>query len=840
MTGSGLKSIPLSAFPAEAWTSLVGENANSGDGIGAYYQSVPWLYAAVNLIANACGSIPIRWQDAGSEEPIDEPGETWAQSFGDLLNAVTGDLLLYGAAYVFRANNRRGVPTELRRLLPTTITPKFDEMAGLTHFERHLNGKTMRLELKDVVYIWEPNRVSEVGPGTSRARAALAASGALANIDHSTTSLFSAGALRPTIISLEDPMDPAEVEKTASTIKRRLQGVKNAFGFTAISGKVSFQTLGDPPSSLAMPELTDSKRQDVATALGVPQTLLFSNAANYACLPGDQRVYTPYGAIPIADMAEGDVIWQYDPEGGIVENVVTAITPQGKAPVYEVRTPNRLLRASDNHLFLVVKVLKGTGNGGGGTKRQSHYFDWKRADELEPGDILVTMEETPDKGETITQGEPLSVELMELLGLYLGDGDSTQGRTLRFAIPAGQEQDVYAAKAERVFTRAYTGVGPMTAKRGKYIFSVNSADAARLVAKMGVTGNAYTKRVPSWVYTASRELRLAFLRGYLDSDGTVDAVRGQITYASASSDLAADVRYLAITCGIPVSNLMHDVGRTGNFGPIEIHRFTCGYPEYNRQIGSNEEKRAARLLNEGNGSRNGRYQQGKTYNIRSLTLPPGVGLSRVVSVDYVGEQDVYDLSTIGSHTFIAEGIVVHNTASQDVLSFYDMTVIPISMRILSAFNSQVFEALGFTAETAEDELEVYQQMQSDQVGALAQLVDRRIITINEARERVGFAPFEDPELPEEPAAAPVVEADEPDELPEPEDNPADRQQRDELRAWERFVTRRVKEGKALRPFKAEYLPALTVAAIEGQIEGETDVSAVKAVFEEAERWLGYP
>jgi HK97 family phage portal protein len=462
MTGNGLKSIPLSAFGPEAWTSLFG-SASEGTA-AAYYERVPWLYAPVNLIANAVGSLPVRWEDPATDEPIDEPSTTWGQSFGDLLNAVTGDLLLYGAGYVFRANNRRGVPTELRRLLPTTITPKFDAVAGLTHFERRLNGQMMRLELADVIYFWEPNRVGETGPGTSRARAALAASGALAAIDASTENLFANGAIRPTIAFIDEQMPDAELQRVESTIRRRLQGVKNAFGFTAVSKKVEFSTIGDKPSDLTMPELTASKRQDVATALGVPESMLSSSAANYA------------------------------------------------------------------------------------------------------------------------------------------------------------------------------------------------------------------------------------------------------------------------------------------------------------------------------------------------------------------------------------------TSHQDTLNFYDMTVIPIAKKLLSAFNSQCFEALGFCVETAEDELEIYQAMQGEQVAALAQLVDRRIITINEARERVGFAPFEDPAMlePEEPQSDPQAAGEEPDALPEPEDNPADTQQKDELRAWQRFVTRRLKEGRPVRAFKAQYLPAVTVAAIEGQIEAETDPAAVRAVFEAAERWLGYP
>ena len=41
------------------------------------------------------------------------------------------------------------------------------------------------------------------------------------------------------------------------------------------------QVVGQPIRDLAMPELTDSKRQDIATAMGVPHSLVASGAANY-------------------------------------------------------------------------------------------------------------------------------------------------------------------------------------------------------------------------------------------------------------------------------------------------------------------------------------------------------------------------------------------------------------------------------------------------------------------------------------------------------------------------------------------------------------------------------
>lgn len=66
-----------------------------------------------------------------------------------------------------------------------------------------------------------------------------------------------------------------------------LSGVRKAFGIELISGKITATTIGYALKDLATTELSMSKREDVSTALGVPQTLLFSNAANYATASQD-------------------------------------------------------------------------------------------------------------------------------------------------------------------------------------------------------------------------------------------------------------------------------------------------------------------------------------------------------------------------------------------------------------------------------------------------------------------------------------------------------------------------------------------------------------------------
>jgi intein/homing endonuclease len=285
---------------------------------------------------------------------------------------------------------------------------------------------------------------------------------------------------------------------------------------------------------------------------------------------------------------------------------------------------------------------------------------WKRADEVTRGDLIVTVEECPDQGRTEVDGFALTEAFMELAGLYVGDGDGAPRTGLRFAIPEGPLQDYYASLAEHTFRASSTlggnGQGKnrtygMHSRKRHYVFTVGSKSAFLQFEALGLTGNARTKRVPEWVYSLSLPLRLAFLRGYVDSDGTVGK-DGRLAFGACNKALIDDVRMLLVSCGVPVSNVTSDVGRMGNKGPIELHRFICGYPAYNRMVGSHDARYIDRLAREGRG-KDGRYVQGVTDGVWNLELAPGLGMERVKSVDYVGEEEVYDLSTTGSHTFVA-------------------------------------------------------------------------------------------------------------------------------------------------------------------------------------------
>jgi HK97 family phage portal protein len=302
-SGAGnLKATPLNSLPKEAWTYFGGGSGKSGD-ILMRYKDVPWLKRGVDGRANTLSRLPYAILRSGDEiEPSSLPFRLTPMH----LNQIEADLILYGCSYLFKGKNQfNRIPT-LRRLHPTTMRPDYDNNGELRKFERSIQGQRMPIELDEVMYVWLPNRESETGPGTADAFSALLAAGLLHNADVFGGVFFEHGAIIPTIINIEgyESHPKAEQERVKSTFKRLWSGVKNAFSIIPVGGKVTATPLMQPLKDLVLPELTDKKREDIATALGVPQTLLFSNAANYATARQDDIHFYDKTIIPDAMLIE--------------------------------------------------------------------------------------------------------------------------------------------------------------------------------------------------------------------------------------------------------------------------------------------------------------------------------------------------------------------------------------------------------------------------------------------------------------------------------------------------------------------------------------------------------
>ena len=306
------KAIPLSAI--SRWEDFFGDSDSSTTlKEQDAYTKVSWVRRCVDLRANALSSIPfaVYRGKAGSAEVEWE----YADQLPALLWQTSAALQIYGRAYWMRQRNRYGVDKGFRWLLPTSIAPKFDREKGLVGFEREVKGVRYPLEVEDLVYFWLPPTGAELGPGDGWVTTALPAAEIVNAADVMITNYFGRGAILTTLLSVQGSPPRSELDRLEAWWKRLLKGVKSAGETVAIRAEVEPKVIGTPLDQVALEQVVDMARQQIATAAGVPQTML-EDAANFATAQEHHKSLYSETVVPEAVLIEGALNDQvFGPQG---------------------------------------------------------------------------------------------------------------------------------------------------------------------------------------------------------------------------------------------------------------------------------------------------------------------------------------------------------------------------------------------------------------------------------------------------------------------------------------------------------------------------------------------
>jgi hypothetical protein len=298
------KSIEFPQYPDSAWTWLSGKpaDANSPE---SYFRAVPWLYRGVTIRADALAALPFKLFKGEAEF---DTSEDWQNKVGfipdphRLFWLIEACLTLEPMAYLF-SDNVGKMRKKLRYIRPDGVTPVIDPVAGLTKFKRPVGGVEREFRpVQDIVYFWRDDPYTESGAGEGTAspgKAALMASGVIANVDEFMAGFFKRGLVKATVLGVPQATPKEEKEKLESWFNNFLAGIKNVGRIKAINADaVSVNVIGDGLKELQVRDLTDVQREDIATALGIPNSLLFSDAANFATAQQDDLHFYSKTIVP--------------------------------------------------------------------------------------------------------------------------------------------------------------------------------------------------------------------------------------------------------------------------------------------------------------------------------------------------------------------------------------------------------------------------------------------------------------------------------------------------------------------------------------------------------------
>jgi DNA gyrase subunit B len=160
-------------------------------------------------------------------------------------------------------------------------------------------------------------------------------------------------------------------------------------------------------------------------------------------------------------------------------------------------------------------------------------------------------------------------ELMFLAGFYTAEGSCSDRNGLRLTIGASNNAQV--PELERAIERCF-GLPPQAYEYSERAGELKLVNRVVALVWQHVLGfhqqDSLTKRIPALVFQADEGHRLAYLRGFLLGDGTVNDQRASL--ATSSRDLASGLSYLLSTLGV--------VASTSQIEPDGVEREVRGQP----------------------------------------------------------------------------------------------------------------------------------------------------------------------------------------------------------------------------------------------------------------------
>ena len=276
------------------------------------------------------------------------------------------------------------------------------------------------------------------------------------------------------------------------------------------------------------------------------------------CVTGDTLVLTNRGIYPIAELG--------DPHGPEVQPLAVTVAQEGVGS----STSRYFYNGGTKPTYRVTShtgvTVEGTGNHRVRVLTPGGTVEWRRLDEMRPGDVLAVHRTSSLWASDLVDVRSYHVRAARraaavqpdtfeerwglLMGYLVGDGLWT----IRTALAITVEHPETRAEVESLFTDLCRVPSFTHDKRTTRTGAVRVHDKAlrEFLHRLGFDWGceAHTKRTPWVVMRSPRPVVRAYLQGLFETDGTVTSGGKTVSFCSASRDLARETQVLLLNFGV--------------------------------------------------------------------------------------------------------------------------------------------------------------------------------------------------------------------------------------------------------------------------------------------------
>ena len=306
--------------------------------------------------------------------------------------------------------------------------------------------------------------------------------------------------------------------------------------------------------SRALPDARDGLKPVQRRILYAMEDLGLDQSANYKksarivgeCFVEGTLVSTPQGLRPIEALDAGDEVFT---QSGVETVTERYVMPE--QPLLDVTLDNGMSNVTTPGQLL--KVLT-----------PDLDYQWKRADELEPGDHVALRQAASEREALVQLGEnhALTPGLAYVLGLFVSDG-WISGPHNRIGWGTTDRRPI--EKVQRVLREDFDYETTLHEKEAPGQKTLHYCRASRadvtglFVEHFDLAGKtAGTKEIPEPVLRSPQHVVYAFLSGLIDGDGSVHATRNCVHYGSTSERLIEQLHTLLFSLGLSPHRLTQE------------------------------------------------------------------------------------------------------------------------------------------------------------------------------------------------------------------------------------------------------------------------------------------